>query len=319
MVQGNADLEQKVDELTQELNETKAELERMRQHMLHMDKMSMLGEMVSGIAHEINNPINFIYGNLPYVEEHVEDLFTVLETYDEAYPDKTEEVEETLEDVEVDYIEEDLPRIVKSLKVGAERIRDLVLSLRSFYRRDEADMKESDLTEGINNTLTMLNNRYKQNIEVVLDLDKIPQIECYVNQINQVFMNLISNAIDILLGKHWSQEEDSEEGKEETPKPPKKKRKIAIAAKALDNKGVSITVTDNGPGIPEDIQSQIFEPFFTTKPMGIGSGLGLSISRKIVEDTHGGRIYVTSTPGEGATFTVELPISQSLRSEFANS
>lgn len=317
MVQGNADLEQKVDGLTQELNETKAELERMRQHMLHMDKMSMLGEMVSGIAHEINNPINFIYGNLPYVEEHVEDLFTVLETYDEAYPDKTEDVEETLEDVELDYIQEDLPRIMKSIKVGAERIRDLVLSLRTFYRRDESDMKEGDITEGINNTLIILNNRYKQDIEVVLDLDKIPQVECHVNQINQVFMNLIGNAIDVLLDKHWSEQEDSEDAQEETAKP-KQKRKIAIAAKPMGSKGVSVTVSDNGPGIPEDIHSRIFEPFFTTKPIGIGSGLGLSISRKIVEETHGGRIYVTSTAGEGATFTVELPISQSFRSEFNN-
>ncbi|GAB4281712.1 MAG: hypothetical protein Fur0025_10450 [Oscillatoriaceae cyanobacterium] len=315
------DLAQKVEMLARELGEkdmalqeARQELERMRQHLLHVEKMSMLGEMVSGIAHEINNPINFIYGNLPYVEEHVEDLFSVLEAYDATYPDKKGEVEEVLEDVELDYIQEDLPRVVNSIKVGAERIRDLVISLRNFYRRDEKDMKPADLLAGIDSTLVLLNNRYKQNIEVVKQVEKIPQVECHINQINQVFMNVIGNAIDALLDKHWSEQDGETEVAQQAPK---QKRRIEIAVKPSGKNGVLISVTDNGPGMPPEIRERVFEPFFTTKPIGVGTGLGLSISRQIVVETHGGRMECQSQPGDGTTFTVELPVSQGVRGEFA--
>jgi two-component system, NtrC family, sensor kinase len=308
----NQELEQKVAQLTQQLSnqdqqleDTQQELNRLQQHLLQMEKMSMLGQMVSGISHEINNPINFIYGNLPYVEEHVEDLFKVLETYQDGYPDNAEAVEEVLEEVELDYVLEDLPRIMGSIKVGAERIRDLVLTLRNFYRLDEPDMKLADLQEGLESTLVLLNNRYKQNIEVVCEFGKLPKIECYINQINQVFMNLINNAIDAL------EEPGKASGADGEPLERKPgKRKIIIQTEALDNNRVAITITDNGPGIAPDIETRVFEPFFTTKAMGVGTGLGLSISKKIIEENHHGKIFCTSDPKEGSTFRVELPVSQ---------
>lgn len=309
----NAVLEQKVSELTQKLNnqdqqlqETLSELHRLQQHMVQMEKMSMLGQMVSGISHEINNPINFIYGNLPYIEEHVEDLFAVLDAYQEGYPDNAEAVEEVLEEVELDYVLEDLPRIMGSMKVGAERIRDLVLTLRNFYRLDEPDMKFADLHEGLDSTLVLLNNRYKQNIEVVRQFGEIPQVECYINQINQVFMNLLNNAIDALLEELENQDKSGDRNAGKSSK----KRQIVIITKQLDPGRISISVADNGPGIPPEINEKVFEPFFTTKPMGVGTGLGLSICHKIIVETHHGEICCTSTPGEGSTFTVELPVSQ---------
>lgn len=304
-------LEQSNAALTEECQRSKQELERLKSNMLQMEKMAMLGQMVSGIAHEINNPINFIYGNLPYVEEHVGDLFEILETYDEAYPDKVEDVENILEDVDLEYIQEDLPRIVKSLKTGSERIRDLVINLRNFYRRDEATMKPANLHEGIESTLILLNNRYKQDIEVIKDFGNIPEVECHINQMNQVFMNIISNAIDCLLAqKEAEKEAESESGGSEAIKPSGKKRKIVISTKCLDSNRVAISISDNGPGIPEEIQNRVFEPFFTTKAIGVGTGLGLSISREIVEQTHHGSLSCTSKVGEGSTFTIELPITQ---------
>ncbi len=310
----NSQLEQKVEQLTQQLTnqdqqlqDSLQELNRLQQHLLQMEKMSMLGQMVAGISHEINNPINFIYGNLPYVEEHVEDLFKVLSAYQEGYPDNAEAVEEILEEVELDYVLEDLPRIMGSIKVGAERIRDLVLTLRNFYRLDEPDMKLADLQEGLESTLVLLNNRYKQNIEVVCEFGKVPKIECYINQINQVFMNLINNAIDSL------EEPEKPEAEKSERKPAKKK--IIIKTEELPNNRVAITVSDNGPGIPPDIENRVFEPFFTTKAMGVGTGLGLSISKKIIEENHHGKIFCTSDLTAGSTFTVELPRSQPKEAE----
>jgi signal transduction histidine kinase len=313
----NRELEQKVAQLTQQLTDqdqqlqdSLQELHRLQQHLLQMEKMSMLGQMVSGISHEINNPINFIYGNLPYVEEHVDDLFRVLETYQEGYPDNAEAVEEILEEVELDYVLEDLPRIMGSLKVGAERIRDLVLTLRNFYRLDEPDMKVADIQEGLESTLVLLNNRYKQNIEVVCEFGKIPKIECYINQLNQVFMNLINNAIDAL----EEPENTTNSGGEKLERKPGK-RKIIITTEALENNQVAITISDNGPGIAPDIETRVFEPFFTTKAMGVGTGLGLSISKKIIEENHHGKIVCTSKPTEGSTFRIELPVSQPNKAE----
>jgi signal transduction histidine kinase len=304
-------LEQSNAELVEKAQENQQELERLKSNMLHMEKMAMLGQMVSGIAHEINNPINFIYGNLPYVEEHVGDLFEVLETYNEAYPEKVKDVENILEDIDLEYIQDDLPRIVKSLKIGSERIRDLVINLRNFYRRDEATMKPSNLHEGIESTLTLLSNRYKQDIEVITEFGNIPEVECHINQINQVFMNLISNAIDCLLAqKEAEKEAESESKAKEVIKPSGKKRKIVIATKCLDSNRVAISITDNGSGMPDEVKNRVFEPFFTTKAIGLGTGLGLSISREIVEQTHHGSLSCVSTVGEGTTFTIELLIAQ---------
>ncbi|MCT7952817.1 HAMP domain-containing histidine kinase [Ancylothrix sp. C2] len=308
----NAALEQKVKDLTEQINqkdrileENQTEFNRLKDHLVQMEKMAMLGQMVSGISHEINNPINFIYGNLPYVEEHIEAVLKVLETYQSVYPSKNPALENVLEETEIDFVLEDLPRLVESMKVGAERIRELVLNLRNFYRLDEAQMKEADLNAGIESTLVMLHNRYKQKIEVIKQFGDLPPVECHINQLNQVFMNLLGNAIDALLVKELQCCEENNKTSVSD------KKKIAITTQKIAEDKVSITISDNGLGISAEVKNRVFEPFFTTKPIGVGTGLGLSISHQIVTQTHGGKIYCFSTPGEGSTFVVELPIHQS--------
>ena len=313
LVKRNAELEKKIDRRTQELedqnqrlNEALTELQKMNLHLVQTEKMSMLGQMVSGISHEINNPINFIYGNLPHIEEHIEDLLAVLETYRDRYPKETVTVEAALPNIELDFIVEDLPRIMASMRMGTERIRELVLNLRNFYRLDEAEMKPADLEAGIESTLVLLQNRYKQEIEIVRQFGKIPPVECHINQLNQVFMNLLSNSIDALL--------EAEPGGcstqlGSTSSPALKQ--IVIKTATTSSNHVGIWISDNGPGISVDIQAHLFEPFFTTKPRGVGTGLGLSISHQIITETHQGRIYCCSSPGEGTTFVIELPLQQS--------
>ena len=312
LVKRNAELEKKIDRRTQELedqnqrlNEALTELQKMNLHLVQTEKMSMLGQMVSGISHEINNPINFIYGNLPHIEEHIEDLLAVLETYRDRYPKETVTVEAALPNIELDFIVEDLPRIMASMRMGTERIRELVLNLRNFYRLDEAEMKPADLEAGIESTLVLLQNRYKQKVEIVRQFGKIPPVECHINQLNQVFMNLLSNSIDALL--------EAEPGGcstqlGSTSSPALKQ--IVIKTATTSSNHVGIWISDNGPGIAVDIQAHLFEPFFTTKPRGVGTGLGLSISHQIITETHQGRIYCCSSPGEGTTFVIELPLQQ---------
>lgn len=300
--QRNIKLEQLVEQRTQELreqnqylNKTLNELQQMQGHLIQMEKMSLLGQMVSGISHEINNPVNFIYGNLPYVEEYIKEIVKVLNLY--QLNCDSEEIKALKEEIEIDFIIDDLQNIVESMKIGATRIREIVLNLRSFYRLDEAKMKYADLHAGIESTLVLLSNRYKKKIEIVRNYGNIPKVECYINQINQVFMNLISNAIDALLAEDFSRK--------------KEPRRIAITTQLINPNWVAIKISDNGIGIPLEIQNRIFEPLFTTKPRDAGTGLGLSISQQIVTENHRGRIYFSSTPGEGTTFTVELPVNQS--------
>lgn len=209
----------------------------------------------------------------------------------------SEEIKALKEEIEIDFVVEDLQNLVESMKIGAARIREIVLNLRSFYRLDEAKMKYADLHAGIESTLVLLSNRYKKKIEIVRNYGNIPKVECYINQINQVFMNLISNAIDALLEEDFSRK--------------KEPRRIAIATQLVNPYWVAVKISDNGPGIPLEIQNRIFEPLFTTKPRDAGTGLGLSISQQIVIENHRGRIYFSSTPGGGTTFTVELPVNQS--------
>lgn len=302
----NKTLEQQVECRTQELRqqnerlkETMTELKRVQMHLVQTEKMSMLGQMIAGISHEINNPINFIYGNLPYIEEQVQDLFRVVEAYQTSELHHTPAMQRLLEEVELDFVFEDLPRAIESIKLGSERIRELVLNLRYFYRLDEVQMKPADLHAGIESTLLLLHNRYKQKIEVICQFGEIPLIECHINQLNQVFMNLICNAIDALM-----EEIDQDRHKQ-----------IVITTQLIDSDWVVVKISDNGVGINPEVQLRLFEPFFTTKPIGIGTGLGLSISHQIVTDTHQGRISCLSTLGEGTTFIVELPVCQTHKSE----
>lgn len=302
----NLELEQKVECRTQELaaqnlrlSDALTELKRMQLHLVQTEKITMLGQMVSGISHEINNPINFIHGNLPHVEGHIQELLTLLQVYQSNCSGKCVLGEAAIEEVELEFIVEDLPRIVSSMRLGTERIRELVLNLRNFYRLDEVEMKEADLHVGIDSTLVLLNNRYKQKIQIVRQYGTIPLVECHINQINQVFMNLLGNAIDALAESAQTAEKS---GKGE-------KQRITIATEHVGD-WVQIRITDNGDGIPLDAQLHLFEAFFTTKPRGVGTGLGLSISHQIVTEAHGGKISCHSIPGKGTTFTVELPLRQ---------
>jgi two-component system, NtrC family, sensor kinase len=288
---------QKLAQHQQDYQDAATKLKQMQVHLAQMEKMSILGQMISGIAHEINNPITFIYGNLPYVEEHVQDLLKVFHTHQKDNNFTT--LAEVAQEVDLDFILEDLPRIVDSMKLGADRVRGLVLTLRNFYRLDEPEMQPADLHEGIENTLILLQHRYRQEITIVKQFAPLPLVECHINQVSQVFMNLLGNAIDALLME----------------KEPPKEKQITIVTQQLQPGWVCISISDNGPGISLDIQQRLFEPFFTTKPMGIGTGLGLSISHQIITETHNGKIYCCSAPNEGTTFRVELPIQQQPRSE----
>jgi two-component system, NtrC family, sensor kinase len=258
-----------------------------------------LGQLVAGIAHEINNPISFIYGNITYVHEHTENLFKLVESYKKNFPQPKKEFQEQVAELDLDFIADDLPKILKSMMIGAERISRLVLSLRSFARLDEAEMKPVNLHEGIDSTLLILQHRLESKndfpaIEVMREYSELPKVVCYAAQMNQVFLNIINNAIDAL--------KSAISLAKITVNP-----KITISTKVSENHTILISIADNGCGIPENMRSRIFEPFFTTKQPGQGTGLGLSISYKIIVEEHGGKIQCISEPGKGCEFCIEIP------------
>ena len=274
---------QRVADYTKELKQTQSQL-------IQTEKMSSLGQMVAGIAHEINNPINFIHGNIEHADGYINDLIELLALYQQHYPEPIEEIQNQIEAIELDFLSEDLPKILSSMKIGADRIRELVISLRNFSRLDECEMKITDIREGIDSTLVILNYRLKQGIKIIKEYGELPPINCYPAQLNQVFMNIISNGIDAL-----------EELGNSAPT-------IWINAEAFESNYVKIKIRDNGPGMPPEIQENIFDPFFTTKSIGKGTGLGLAISYQIITK-HQGTIEVYSQPGEGTEFVITLPIS----------
>ena len=282
-----------------ELQQALTELHSTQQQLLQTEKMSSLGQLVAGVAHEINNPVSFIHGNLTYIDSYSKDLLKLVQAYQAHYPNPPQTLQATLNDVDLDFLNEDLPKVVQSMNVGTERIREIVLSLRNFSRLDESEFKAVDLHEGIDNTLLILQHRLKAipeslAIEVVKDYSKLPLVECYPGQLNQAFMNLLANAIDAL-----------EESSQQT-----QLRKIWISTEVRADNRVQIAIADNGSGIPEIVRSRIFDPFFTTKPIGKGTGLGLSISYKIVIEKHHGKMWCDSTLGEGTKFMIEIPVHQ---------
>jgi two-component system, NtrC family, sensor kinase len=287
-------LEQRTTELSQALDN----LKQAQVHLVQSEKMSSLGQLVAGIAHEINNPINFIYGNLKPAEEYIQDLITFVSLYQECHSQPHPKIQAWMEEVDVDYLAEDLPKLLNSLKLGSDRIRELVLSLRNFSRLDESELKPVDIHAGIDSTLLILQHRLKASpehptIQIIKDYGQVPMVECYPSQLNQVVMNLLSNAIDAL----------EESIVNSTPQ-------ITIRTFVTNDNWMTIAIADNGIGISEDIRSHLFDPFFTTKPIGKGTGLGLSISYQIIAQKHGGKIYCNSTLGQGTEFVVQIPVRQ---------
>ncbi len=285
----------------EELKQALYKLKQTQTQLIQAEKMSSLGQMVAGVAHEINNPVNFIHGNLIYVNEYTQALLNIVHLYQQHYPNPAPEITEQAEEADLEFLTEDLPKMLTSLKVGTERIRQIVLSLRNFSRHDEAEMKEVDIHEGIDSTLMILQNRLKgardsPRVEVIKDYGTLPKVECYAGQLNQVFMNIINNGIDALL-----------EAKDNDT------REIRIHTEVKDSDWVVIAIADNGPGMTQETRQRIFDPFFTTKPVGSGTGLGLSISYQIVIEQHGGQLKCISAPGEGAQFFIEIPVQQRRR------
>ncbi|WP_254173337.1 ATP-binding protein [Planktothrix pseudagardhii] len=291
------------------LYESLSQIKVIQNQLVNSEKMSALGQMLAGIAHEINNPVNFIYGNLAYVQEYIDDILKIFELYQQYYPQPNPTIQEEAEAVELDFILEDLPKMLESMQVGAERIREIVLSLRSFARQDGSKMKAINLHEGIDNTLMILQNRLKSKpdhpaIRVIKEYSPaLPLVECYGGEMNQVFMNILANAIDAI--EENSQHKNLEELKVNP-------NKIWIKTDIINDHNISITIRDNAGGMAEDIIHHLFEPFFTTKPVGKGTGIGLSISQHIVVEKHNGSLRCISTPGEGTEFIIEIPMTQEL-------
>lgn len=283
-------LEQRVEERTQELTQALQELQHSQAQLIQREKMSSLGQMVAGIAHEINNPINFIYGNLDYAKRSINDLLILLELYRQEYPQPNGAIQEQSEVMDLDFLIADMPKMLSSLKSGAERIQEVVLSLRNFCRLDEAQLKRADIHEGLENTLLLVGHRLQPNINLVKKYSQLPRIDCYPAQLNQAFINIISNAIDAL---------EEVQGKAIPT--------IVIRSETIDNRWIRVSIWNNGAAIPDDVQERIFDPFFTTKSVGKGSGMGLAICYQIVKK-HQGKIEVTSEAEKGTEFAITLPI-----------
>ncbi|MGG6263707.1 ATP-binding protein [Leptolyngbya sp. AN03gr2] len=296
------DSEQVARQKSQQLESALEELNKTQIQQVQAEKMASLGQMIAGIAHEINNPVNFIHGNLQYVDEYTQQLLNIIAAYQSHYPHAPQELQQELEQAELDFLAADLSRVLQSMQVGSDRIRDLVLALRNFSRLDEDGAKAVDLHEGIDNTLMLLQHRLKATpdrpaIEVIKNYGQLPAIECYPAPLNQVFMNLLSNAIEAI--------------DEMQQKSAIKPGQIRISTDINNQAQVKIVIADNGSGISESVKQKIFDPFFTTKPVGKGTGLGLSISYQIITERHCGTLDCLSVEREGTQFVIQIPAALS--------
>jgi PAS domain S-box-containing protein len=299
-----ADLYAQTRNKARELEQTLQQLTSAQSQLIQSEKMSSLGQLVAGVAHEINNPVNFIYGNLTHANEYTQDLLHLIELYQNYYPEPVPEIQQEVEAIDLEFLMDDLPKLLSSMKVGADRIQLIVASLRTFSRMDEAEMKAVNIHDGIDSTLMILQHRIKAKpnspeIEVIKEYGQLPLVECYAGQLNQVFMNILSNALDAL------EERDSRLSPEQIRE---NCSSIRICTEMLKPDRVLVRISDNGPGMTETVRNQLFNPFFTTKPVGKGTGMGLSISYQIVTDRHNGSLKCTSAPGEGAQFAIEIPL-----------
>ncbi|MBT9311776.1 sensor histidine kinase [Leptothoe kymatousa] len=295
--------QQTLERRNRRLATTLKELKKTQTQLIQTEKMSSLGHLVAGIAHEINNPISFIHSNLPHLANYTDDLIQLIELYQKIYPGKQQELDRLMEDIELDYLLDDLPKLLNSMAVGSKRIKKIVLSLNNFSRLGETDFKCANLNQGLDSTLLLISHRlkpthYRPEIQLSKQYETIPDITCLPEQLNQVFMNLLVNAIDAIDEQHKQQSES-------LPAPC-----ITLHTRQVNESHVQVDITDNGPGILAEMQRQLFDPFFTTKPVGKGTGLGLSISYQIVTDTHKGRLQCLSEVGQGTTFQIVLPIRQ---------
>ncbi|PMB18610.1 sensor histidine kinase [Fischerella thermalis] len=294
-------LKQLTESLEQQVSDRTATLKKAQVQLVQQEKLSTLGELIAGVAHEINNPISFIASNLPPLEEYIAGVSEILQLYQQEYPNPTARITTAIEKLDLDFVLQDMFKILESLKIGSERIEKISTSLRNFSRSDSDFKMPADLHEGLDSTLMILQHRLKGNsdrpsIEVIRNYGELPEINCYIGQMNQVFMNILANAIDAL-DEAIAQEKISNS----IPQ-------IQITTEVDTEQWAVISIADNGMGIPEPIQQRLFEPLFTTKPVGKGTGLGLSIAHQIVVEKHNGELLVNSQLGKGTEFIIKIPI-----------